>query len=325
MFERSSVLQDCSDGMHRISDLMSGRIINAVLAQPIRSGEQDPAQVAVDREHQLLDQMVLTSDLRARYWPVLMVLFLGACLSSGNFFDRLIRGFLLSVVVAVFLRLPEQAVGYAPASRLLISCWPSGEKKRMGELASLHWQVRTKAERSLKGVIPLFYAHMRPCLSELHHIDAHLLLGINQGLLALEYDVFDCIAASSLLVLDLLKSGIHQSYQVERFSRVGDVRFPHSFVVVNRHQGEAWKISSWNDDAVVLCAWYGVCFTASELRSKLNEYPLLQPECSKVAVIPMGQPLPSPYIHAIHAFEKLLEERENNSKLAEYKQQLLAV
>jgi hypothetical protein len=161
--------------------------------------------------------------------------------------------------------------------------------------------------------MPLWYPHTRAIFFQ-PGIPRSMQYAINQGLLSLDNNAYDCVSASALSILKLLDLGVHQQYKIEQFYRIsGTTPYTHSFVVVNRNKGDCANPYSWNDGAVFICAWYKVCFSVAELRndpSLLEKYFLIKPvACQVYEVNPKGN-LPPAYQYALIEFKGKIESKE---------------
>lgn len=93
---------------------------------------------------------------------------------------------------------------------------------------------------------------------------------------------FDCVSISGLVMLLFMKQQIPGYIERVKYNPEDETPkdSPHSYIVVNRTQGTVDNFESWNNDAIIIDSWYGICKTVKEIRKDPDfflKYPLLDP------------------------------------------------
>ncbi|NNM59215.1 MAG: hypothetical protein HKM04_05310 [Legionellales bacterium] len=320
MTRETELLILCHNNMIEIANLIKDKIVNVHLAVPLQTdiiGLTPEAQYHV-LCRELIEQQAMSNSLQARYWPILATLLFMTLFHHKDVVGNFIPIVTVTLFAATLLLSLEKNFGYSPASDVFITVFGKGAAKNASKLNNKCKQVVTKADNSMQGFMPLLYSHTRATFFQSTTISYFMQHAINQGLFSLDHNVFDCVGASALLILKLIDTKIYQNYKIERFYRIGQTKFPHSFVVVNREAGDCHDIFSWNDDALAVCAWYGVCLSAKEIKTDpdlLKKYLLLDPKtCSADEVNPQKKLAPE-YIYATLEFKKKFNKiaEENGS------------
>jgi hypothetical protein len=292
MKKEDKLLFDCQRAMKDIAHLMQGKVINAPLAQPLDIVNDQPDFNQFTRHYREFIQSVsLSYDARSRYWPVLAVpLIVVSLFPKADLHSNFMLLYLSACLTGFVSFWMDRFAGYSPGSILSIVLFSSVAQKEACFLANRYRRMIAQADFSMKGLMPLCYPHTRSTFfqSTIPHLMQH---AINHALFSLDNDVYDCVSASALSILKLLDSGLYQHYKIERFYRISATRpDTHSFVVVNRTEGSVENLLSWNDDSILLCAWYKVCFTVKQLKANpelLEQYFLINPRgCETCEVNP---------------------------------------
>ncbi len=89
------------------------------------------------------------------------------------------------------------------------------------------------------------------------------------ALFCVQNGAFDCVAISALVTLKLIEKKIPAP--IERIAKPGtNVWDAHSFIIVNRSQGNPKDIATWNTDCIIIDPWYGICKKTGEIQADLT-------------------------------------------------------
>ncbi len=159
-------------------------------------------------------------------------------------------------------------------------------------------------------------------LSQSNEIDFLEYDAIMRGLFGLKNKSFDCVSISALVMLKLIEQQIPASIMRVRPDDTGgnpSIK-SHHYVLVNFSSGcKLRDVTTWNDDAILIDPWYGICISAKEIKENkenfFNLYPLLDPSDKVVSTRVQGDTHSAGYQFAIDRFKEL---REGYAERVEY-------
>jgi hypothetical protein len=219
-----------------------------------------------------------------------------------------VRPIMLIIVLAPLLKLYQLTFGSMPFESIGINLFLNEADRKLCESEAKFNMTYLQAQR----MSPLSFFNSNPLTRtfQLGEFDCFEHEAILRCLFGLKNNSFDCVSISALVVLTLIEQKLPASILRVRSGNASIAG--HHYVLVNLAKDcKLYAIQTWNDDAILIDPWYGVCVSAKEIKADNNffkKYPLLTPYDKNISKpIEGDKPTPS-YQFAVSIFKQLRDQ-----------------
>lgn len=306
--------EKCRDAFNEVCNLVFNKIMGQGLNKPIEhcSSEKEAKNVFIQKAENFHSTKLDPKRMIAKYW-LLIVCMLYSSIKEiskdepdySNVFVKTVLGiFLIKIYQNIFASIPLQGVG----TRSLDSTTHT-------EIALEQKFDKTMLQTQRAGLLGYYRffsgdVELERALED-KRISSFDRDAMVRGLFAVKNGSFECVSISALVILELVRRKVPAL--IERIVKVGEHLDPHSFIMVNRRQGNIKDIHSLNADCMIIDAWYGICLTIGEIRQDpcfYYKYPLLSLKDKHSFPGFMGDNPPEGYNNFLSKLDKVLAKKK---------------